>query len=136
MPPGPPEIESPRGYVAHIGRGNRWRDGLPRRHRSTIFPAEYQALSKQRADVLVTHEAPSCHPHGFAALDELGKHLGVRQAFHGHHHDRLDYQAEWSRLGFEAHGVGLRGITALDGRVIRAGDLDRPWATDSSHDPG
>ena len=124
MPPEPPEVESPRAYVAHIGRGNRWREGLPRRHRSTIFPAEYQALSKQQADVLVTHEAPSCHPHGFAVLDELGRRLGVRQAFHGHHHDRLDYQAEWSRLGFEAHGVGLRGITALDGRVIRPGELD------------
>lgn len=54
-------------------------------------------------------------------IDELARCLRVRQTFHGHHHDRLDYRAEWPRLGFEAHGVGLRGITALDGRVIQPG---------------
>jgi predicted phosphodiesterase len=124
MPPNPSEVETARGYVARAGRGNLWRGGLPRRHRSTIFPAEVQALSRQRADVLVTHEAPSCHPHGFAALDALARCLQVRQAFHGHHHDRRDYRPEWPRLGFEAHGVGLRGITALDGPVIRVGELD------------
>ena len=135
-PPNPWQFETARAYTAWAGRGNRWRGGLPRRHRSTIFPAEVQALGRQRAEVLVTHEAPSVHPHGFAVIDELARDLGVRRAFHGHQHDRRDYRAEWPRLGFEAHGVGLRGITALDGRVIRAGDLDRPWTTDSSHNPG
>ena len=40
-------------------------------HRSTIFPDDYERLLKQRADILVTHEAPSAHPHGFAAIDLL-----------------------------------------------------------------
>ncbi len=135
-PPAPWQFETARAYTAWAGRGNRWRGGLPRRHRSTIFPAEVQALGRQRAEVLVTHEAPSAHPHGFAVIDELARDLGVRRAFHGHQHDRRNYRAEWPRLGFEAHGVGLRGITTLDGRVIRAGEMDEAWTTDSSHDPG
>lgn len=118
MPPAPPEFETPKSYQAHAGRGSLWRAGLPRRHRSTIFPSDVQALARQRADVLVTHEAPSCHPHGFVAIDELARCLGVRQVFHGHHHDRLDYRSAWAQLGFEAHGVGLCAITALDGQVV------------------
>jgi hypothetical protein len=81
-------------------------------------------LSKLRADILVTHEAPSTHPHGFAALDELARAMSVSKTFHGHHHDRLDYSAECARLGFEPFGVGLRGITDQDGQIIRAGELD------------
>ena len=48
--------------------------------------------------------------------------------FHGHHHDRPDYSASFLELGFQAHAVGFRGITALAGdggvSVIRPGDYD------------
>ena len=108
----------------YCGKGNFWREGLPLIHHSTIFPVEYAELAKQRAEILVTHEAPSAHPHGFAAIDELARSLGVSTSFHGHHHDRLDYSAERMWLGFNAFGVGLRGITNPNGRVIRAGELD------------
>ena len=33
-----------------------------------IYPADFASLGKQRADMLVTHEAPSCHPFGFQSL--------------------------------------------------------------------
>lgn len=85
-----------------------------RRHRSSIFYEDYFALHGERADVLVTHEAPSCHPRGFFAIDELARSMGVKQLFHGHHHDCLDYSGHFEELGFRAYGVGLRGITALD----------------------
>lgn len=127
-PPEPGNYASPQDFVAHGGKGNRWRGGLPLKHRSSIFPADCANLSKLRADVLVTHEAPSGHPHGFVALDELARSLGVEKAFHGHHHDRLDYSAEQTRLGFKAFGVGLRGITDQDGQVIRPGELDNARA--------
>ena len=74
--------------------------------------------------MLVTHEAPSAHPHGFAALDELARSLKVLTTFHGHHHDCLDYRPHWSKLGHQAYGVGFSGITALNGTVIRVGDYD------------
>jgi len=100
-----------------------WRSGIPLLHRSTIFPEEYYKLAEQRADVLVTHEAHSAHPNGIKAIDKLGRALQVQISFHGHHHDRLDYSAEdW--LGFRAFGVGLCGITDLDGNVIVEGAQD------------
>jgi predicted phosphodiesterase len=123
-PPALATFEDPKQYLARCGKGNYWRDGLPLTHRSTIFPADYERLQEQRADILVTHEAPSSHPHGFAAIDQLASRLGVLTSFHGHHHDRLDYSAERTRLGFDAIGVGLRGITDQDGRVILAGEFD------------
>lgn len=95
-----------------------------RKHRSTIFFDVYEALSHMRADVLVTHEAPSVHPYGFTAVDELARAMGVKALFHGHHHDNRDYRPDWPALRFRAYGVGFCGITALDGRVITPGDFD------------
>jgi predicted phosphodiesterase len=123
-PPAPATFENPKQYLARCGSSNFWRGGLPLTHRSTIFLDDYERLQNQRADILITHEAPSSHPHGFAAIDQLASSLGVTTSFHGHHHDRLDYSAERTRLGFDAFGVGLRGITDQDGRVIRVGEVD------------
>lgn len=123
-PPAPWQIESARTYVAQAGRSNLWRGGLPRKHRSTIFPADYQALQSKRADVLVTHEAPSCHPHGFSAIDDLARSLKVRRVFHGHHHRDMNYQAHWPQLGFEAWGVGLRGVRDQTGLCLTPGGQD------------
>lgn len=94
------------------------------KHQSTIFPDVYQRLMKQRADMLITHEASSAHPYGFEAIDLLAFEMGVKGYFHGHHHDALDY-SEWSRAnGIKAFGVGLRGITDEHGTVILAGEID------------
>ncbi len=93
-------------------------------HRSSIFYADWLELQSQRADILVTHEAPSCHPNGFKVLDDLARALQVKTTFHGHQHDRLNYQPFWETLGFQAHGVGLRGITDQYGGSVRVGDMD------------
>lgn len=123
-PPGPAHFTSQEDFVACGGKGNRWRGGLILKHRSSIFPADVERLARERAEVLVTHEAPSCHPNGFAAIDALARSLGADKSFHGHHHDSLDYSGQWDSLGVQARGVGFRGITDLEGRVIRAGDYD------------
>lgn len=94
------------------------------KHRSSIFAAEYDALAAQEADVLVTHEAPSCHRYGFKAIDELARAMRIKTSFHGHHHDSLDYRPQWQALGFNAYGIGLRGITNLHGVSLRARELD------------
>lgn len=93
-------------------------------HRSTIFWNTWMELHGQLADILVSHEAPSCHPHGFAAIDELAQSMKVKFTFHGHHHDRLNYTEHEERLRFSAHGVGLRGVTNMYGEMIRSGQLD------------
>ena len=124
QPPQPAHYESPEEFCLRSGPDSRWRGGLPLRMRSTIFPSEWYALAEQSADLLVTHEAPDVHPHGFAAITELAQLMGVGRSFHGHHHDRLDYLAAFDRIGFKAYGVGLRGICDLDGRVVVVGELD------------
>ena len=101
-----------------------------RRHLTTIFPECIEALTQQRAEILVSHEAPECRSdgRGWQAIGDLARSLGVRIAFHGHHHDRPDYSDHITDLAFQAHAVGYRGITALDrdGKVtvIRPGDYD------------
>ena len=99
---------SPANYLKTCGAGNRWRDGLPLRQRSTIFPSQIKALSDMRVDVLVTHEAPDLHRHGNIALTRLAENLGVKKAFHGHHHQFIEYP------GGVWNGVSLRGIVGMD----------------------
>lgn len=68
-----------------------WRGGILRKHHSSIFPDVYERLSKMKADILVTHEAPSAHAYGFQAIDELAVRLGAKKVVHGHHHESIDY---------------------------------------------
>lgn len=119
--PDPPRFPSPDAFVAQCGKGNRWRGGLPRKHRSSIFPSDYDALLQEKADVLVTHEAPSSHPHGFQAIDDLAASLGVQKAFHGHHHEHVDYsEGDVQKLGFRPFGVGYGEIRDNFGRIVAA----------------
>jgi len=134
---GDPAFENYQDYCRHLKstRPFRLRHVLPdnnqlavqlgkeRVHTTSIFPDVYYQLAAQEADVLVVHEAPSCHPNGFAAIDELARALGVKTVFHGHHHVSFDYESE-AELGFETYGVGLCGVTDLQGEIVRAGDLD------------
>ncbi|WOF81930.1 metallophosphoesterase (plasmid) [Pseudomonas sp. FeN3W] len=88
-------------------------DGMKLKARSSIFPDDYFSLAMENADILVTHEAPSCHPYGFAEIDELARSLGVTESVHGHHHDNRDYREKWPSMGFQAHGVAYRSWMEL-----------------------
>jgi calcineurin-like phosphoesterase family protein len=91
-----------------IRSSERWRGGLPLRHRSSIFPDEYEHLTRQRADILVTHEGLGGHPHGWKALDQLAASLHVEVAIHGHLHQTIDYVADGrleASAGYQAFGV-------------------------------
>ena len=101
------------------------------KHSSTIWPAVYDAMSLLSADVLVTHEAPSCHHNGFGVLDDLGRAMGIKALFHGHHHKHMNYQAFDDALGFRAHGVGFRGITDVHGGLLLTGKYDEGAGTGS-----
>ena len=118
MPPNHPVYASPAHYLQHCGKANQWRGGLPRKQRSSIFYADYQALAHEKADIMVTHEAPSCHPWGFSVLDRLGQAMGIQKSFHGHQHDSLNYREHDARLGFKAYGVALRAIMDENGNII------------------
>jgi hypothetical protein len=100
------------------------REGQLRKHRSSIFYGDWFELCGRQADILVTHEAPSCHPHGFREIDVLAQSMKVKHAFHGHHHDCLNYRAFDAALGFQAHGVGFRGVSDMHGRTVLPGRFD------------
>lgn len=85
---------------------------------SAIYPDDYFALAMEKTDILVCHEAPSCHPCGYSELDELAQATGAKMVDHGHHHDCLDYRSDWPRLECKAYGVAFRSIMGVDGSVI------------------
>ena len=90
-PPEPPRYTTKQDFITHCGKGNLWRGGLPRKHRSSIFPEDIQCFDGLQADILVAHEAPIVHPHGFQAIDDLALSLGATTIIHGHHHDPFNY---------------------------------------------
>ncbi len=119
-------------FIRRIGRGNMWRGGLPRRHRTSIFPSTYDNLITQKADVLVTHEAPGCHRKGFLAVDQLAKTMQVKYLFHGHQHEDRHYPTYY---GFTPRGVGYRGIVNLLGDDIVPAQIDPREVADYGDSP-
>lgn len=126
--PTSPKFRNREEHVAVTPELDRWHGGVQRKHWSTIYPDEVDQLSLLQADLLVTHEAPGYHNNGFEILDTLAESMGVKVTVHGHHHDNLDSSDRWSQQGFKSFGVGLRGITAIDGdgnaTVIVPGERD------------
>lgn len=131
-----PKFLSYQDYAAHLRsqRPTRLRSPdlneeitfvLNRKHRSSIFYDQwFQLYGQQQADILVTHEAPHCHPHGFRAITALAQSLHAKFSFHGHHHDCLNYRAFDKEFGFSAFGVGFCGVIDQYGGQIAPGDFD------------
>lgn len=88
-----------------------------------IWPEDVEALAAQRADVLVTHEAPSSHSDGVAVLDALARAMGARLVVHGHHH--IHYRSVSEDGALHAQGVAAYGGVDLHGRMRWAGEPDR-----------
>ena len=110
-----PSLASRLAYMRQTRPTDRFRGGLPLRQRDSIFPEDAAALAKLRADILVTHEAPSCHRHGFLGIDEAAKACRARLVVHGHHHK--------SYVGVTASGIPVRGLARAEIYRVRAGDL-------------
>ena len=108
---------SPEAMLGTLPKSHRWRGGLPLRHRSTIFPDVYQRLLENRADILVTHEAPECHRYGSRAIGRLAGCLYTHLIVHGHHH--FDYDDTLTG-GIEVRGVGLRSLYRLDVETFKS----------------
>jgi predicted phosphodiesterase len=106
---GMPKFNSREEFMA-VNMRNAWRGGLPLRHRSTIFPEDFNTLAGEEADILVTHEAPSCHRYGHAEIDDLAEIMGVKLIVHGHHHE--DYEATLAS-GIKVVGLPKAGYFLL-----------------------
>jgi len=90
---------------------------------AAIWPEDIEALASQRADILVTHEAPSSHPAGSVVIDELARKMGARMIVHGHHH-----VASHARThdGLTVLGVASAWGTSISGAVLWEGEKPRP----------
>lgn len=110
-----PVYASRRDRLRHVPRADRLRGGLPLGDRATIFPEDVRALEGLRADVLVTHEAPSSHRHGFIGIDMAASACRARLVVHGHHHESLE--------GSLPDGTPIRGLAKAEVLRLRWEDL-------------
>lgn len=88
---------------------------LSLKYKSAIWHDEFEALKTLKADILVTHEAPGSHKHGFRVIGELAAAMGVKHIFHGHLHEN------YSRViknNIRVFGVADRAVTNLQGRTL------------------
>ncbi len=111
-PPEPPSFRTRPTFQASLRPDQAWRGGLPLWHRDTIFPEDFDRLATSRFDILVVHEAPTSHPHGYAVIDDLAAHAGARLIVHGHHHQ--------SYSAVLPNGICVRGLGLAD--TWRLGD--------------
>jgi predicted phosphodiesterase len=105
-PDEPPQFNTRREFLASLDVREHWRGGVPLWHRDSIFPEDFAALAQYRFDVLVSHEAPSTHRHGVAAIDRLAATAGARLIVHGHHHQSYTTQL--------ANGIDVRGLSVAE----------------------
>lgn len=130
-PPSEPRLRHRAELVEDLRKaGPRWRAGhlanLAQALTATaIWPEDYEILSKQRADILVTHEAPASHPAGHAALDALARKMGAKLVMHGHHH--VTYRAR-SADGLSVMGVAAGWCADHAGNVLWQGEPPRRMA--------
>lgn len=112
-------------FLKHCRSHSRYKDWLPRKHWSTIFPEDFETLkSKGPADVLVCHQPPSIHRHGFKEIDHLAEHLNVKMVIHGHHHEFYESTME---NGVKVAGLGIlsseKDIQDMGYYVLDTGDF-------------
>lgn len=112
-PPKPPKWKSKQHFLSSLSTNSPVELSL--KYQSAIWYDEWTALKKLSADILVTHEAPKSHKHGFIAIDQLAESLGVRKVFHGHLHEH--YSAK-IRRGIQVVGVANEMVTDLSGNEL------------------
>lgn len=115
LPPAAPLFETRAALLRRLKHQERWRLGISLRQRDAIFPEDFETLSRSRADILVTHEAPSSHQMGFRVIDDLARQMRVRLVVHGHHHT--------SSIGTTVDGIKVIGLAKAEVLRIHSEDL-------------
>jgi predicted phosphodiesterase len=110
-PPQAPQWLSKHDYQAATARHKK----LSLKYHSAIWHNEVESLKKLHADILVTHEAPRSHPHGFSVISELAVAMRVKYVFHGHLHEH--YRAFIHR-NIKVCGVADRSVVDLSGKCL------------------
>ena len=128
-PPEPPRLLARADLPADVAEyGKTWRPDhieatIHTLSTGAIWPEDIDRLANQRADILVTHEAPDSHQEGKSALTALARAMGAQLIVHGHHH--VTYHAR-ARDGLRAIGAAAAWGVALDGTILWQGEKPRP----------
>lgn len=119
------------GRVWYPPQPPRWRDkqhflndqsahikctALSLKYKGAIWHDEFQALKALKADILVTHEAPGSHRHGFDVIGELAVAMGVKNIFHGHLHENYTGIV---KSNIKVFGVANRAVADLMGNTLK-----------------
>lgn len=123
MPPNKPLFFDPIHYCQYCPE-KIWHGGIPLRHRTSIFPSDFELLEQQQADILISHEAPKPHPSGFNVINQLAQKMGVKQIYHGHHHDNFSYP-QTAQNSLQIINVGFRSLCDEQGNYLFIGVDDR-----------
>ena len=85
------------------------------KYKSAIWYDEFEALKSLKADVLVSHEAPGSHRHGFHVIGELAEAMGVQHIFHGHLHENY---VSFIKKNIKVNGVANSAVANLMGHTL------------------
>lgn len=81
-----PGIQNYQNFLEQLARRSQRADVIATKKQhplSAIYPDDYFTLAMEKADILICHEAPSRHPHGYTEIDELAQAMGAKMVVHG-----------------------------------------------------
>ena len=113
-PPQQPKWLDKQHYL-HNQSTNIQHSDMSLKYKSAIWHDEFEALKALKADILVSHEAPGSHRHGFRVISELAVALGVKNIFHGHLHENY---ASLIKNNIKVCGVADSAVTDLLGNTL------------------
>ena len=116
-PPQQPKWKDKLHYL-HNQPANLRHAAMSLKYKGAIWHDEFEALKALKADILVTHEAPGSHRHGFDVIGELAAAMGVKNIFHGHLHENY---AGTVKKNIRVFGVADRAVADLMGNTLRVG---------------
>lgn len=116
-PPQPPKWRDKQHYL-HNQPANIRHTAMTLKYQGAIWHDEFEALKRLKADILVTHEAPGSHRHGFDVIGELAVAMGVKHIFHGHLHENYTGIV---KNNIKVAGVANRAVADLMGNTLRNG---------------
>ncbi|MDO9104829.1 MAG: metallophosphoesterase [Methylovulum sp.] len=113
-PPQPPKWRNKQHYLyqqpPHVKNAE-----LSLKYQSAIWHDEFEILKKLKADILVSHEAPGSHRHGFSVIGDLAAAMGAKHIFHGHLHENY---ARTIKNNIHVFGVANMAVTDLLGNTL------------------
>jgi predicted phosphodiesterase len=113
-PPQPPKWTGKQHYL-QSECVNAQDTELSLKYKSAIWHDEFEALKMLKADILVSHEAPGSHRHGFKVIGDLAAAMGVKHIFHGHLHENY---SSFIKNNIKVCGVADKAVTDLLGNTL------------------